>query len=334
MKLSVVVPLLNEQDNLVPLYEQVSAVLRDLGADYEFIFVDDGSTDESAARIAALHARDPRVKLLSFSRNFGHQTALSAGLDHATGDSVISMDADLQHPPDVIPQLVARWRAGYDIVYTVRQSTDDVGLVLRLVSGAFYRVFRWLSRLDLPANTADFRLLDRKVVLALRTLRERTRFLRGLTRWVGYRSIGVPYRARARLSGTRKYTYRSMFRFALDATLSFSTFPLRLAVYLGALEALLGVLYAFFAFLSWLLVGNVVPGWTSVIILVAIVGGIQLLLTGIIGLYIGKIYEETKQRPLYIVREAIGFETSVEQTARGDSPLTARRETRHDAAIL
>jgi dolichol-phosphate mannosyltransferase len=206
--------------------------------------------------------------------------------------------------------------------------------VLRLVSGAFYRVFRWLSRLDLPANTADFRLLDRKVVLALRTLRERTRFLRGLTRWVGYRSIGVPYRARARLSGTRKYTYRSMFRFALDATLSFSTFPLRLAVYLGALEALLGILYAIFAFLSWLLVGNVVPGWTSVIILVAIVGGIQLLLTGIIGLYIGKIYEETKRRPLYIVREAVGFDTSVEQTTRGDPLLTLHRDTEHDAATL
>jgi glycosyltransferase involved in cell wall biosynthesis len=311
MRLSIVVPVLNEQDNIVPLYERVVSVLRALGADYELIFVDDGSSDESVARITALHARDPRVKLLSFSRNFGHQTALTAGLDYATGDAVISMDADLQHPPELIAELVARWQDGYEVVYTVREATEKQGFLRRVASAGFYRLFRWLSGLDLPANTADFRLLDRKVVAALRSIRERARFLRGLTRWVGFRSVGVPYRAAARLAGAPKYNLRRMLRFALDATLSFSTFPLYLAIYVGAIEAVLGVLYALFALLAWLISGNVVPGWTSLIILVAVVGGLQLMLTGVIGLYVGKIYEETKQRPLYLVRHTLGFEPSL-----------------------
>lgn len=308
MILSLIIPVLNEAENIQPLYERLNAAMAAIGADHEIVFVDDGSTDGSARAIEALHDQDSRVKLVSFSRNFGHQLAITAGLDHATGDAAIMMDADLQHPPELIAELVARWQEGHEIVYTVRESTEDAGWLKRLTSGAFYSLFNRLTGIDMPANTADFRLLDRRVVDAFRQIRERSRFMRGLTSWVGYRSVGIPYVAHARHKGQSKYNMRRMLGFALDGILSFSTIPLHMGIYVGVVMALIGFVYMLYvAFVFVFVPSIVITGWTSMIMMVSIVGGIQLILTGIIGLYIGKIYEEVKQRPLYLTRQVVGF---------------------------
>jgi polyisoprenyl-phosphate glycosyltransferase len=307
LKLSIVIPVFNEEENLFPLYEQLAPVLNATGSDYEVIFVDDGSADSSSERIRQLHARDPRVKLISLSRNFGHQHALTAGMDYARGDAVITMDADLQHPPTLIPELLRRWKEGFEIVYTVRRDTQDANFFKRLTSRLFYRVFRLLAGIDLPMSAADFRLLDRKVVEAFRTIRERTRFLRGLTGWAGYRSVGIDYEAAPRRRGVTKYSPARMLGLAVDGLVSFSAAPLYAAIYVGMVLALLGLLYLIYVFYARFVSGNVVPGWTSLIVLVSFIGGIQLILMGFVGVYVGKIYEETKQRPLYLVRQALGF---------------------------
>lgn len=306
-RISLVIPVFNEESNVSPLYDGLSKEFSSLDVDSEIIFVDDGSTDGSATAISELHEKDPRVKLLRLSRNFGHQNALTAGMDHANGDAVIMMDADLQHPPALIRNLVALWRQGFEVVYTVRESTEDAGPLKRLFASLFYGFFRRLSGIDLPANVADFRLLDRKVVAAFRQIRERTRFLRGLTSWVGYRSAAVPYRAVARRSGRSKYSARRMVRFAVDGLVSFSATPLYVAIYLGLALAAGGCAYLAYVLYSRFVSGNVVPGWTSLIIIVMLVGGVQLSLMGIIGFYIGRIYEETKRRPLYLVAHQLGF---------------------------
>lgn len=322
MKLSVVIPVLDEASNLHRLHDELEKQLGPICRDYELIFVDDGSTDGSDERIRELHEADPRVKLLSFSRNFGHQIALTAGMDHASGDATILMDADLQHPPAMIPELVARWREGYEVVYTVRRSMGGAGPVKRLTAALFYGLFRRMSGLDLPSNAADFRLLDRKVVEAFRGIRERARFLRGLTAWAGYRSIAVPYEAPPRDAGESKYSAGRMARLATDALVSFSTIPLHAAIYVGFALAILGLLYAVYALYQRLVTGDVLPGWASLAVLVSVVGGIQLILMGVIGTYLGKIYEEVKRRPLYLVRNALGLDTLGPETASG--PPTPR----------
>jgi glycosyltransferase involved in cell wall biosynthesis len=311
MRLSVAIPVLNEEANISALHEAIVRELSSIEGDVEILFVDDGSTDETAARIVEENRRDPRVKLLCLSRTFGHQVALTAGMDHATGDAVIVMDGDLQHPPSLLPQLVAKWREGYDIVYTVRVTTERAGLLKRWSSALFYRLFRRLSGVDLPANAADFRLLDRKVVDAFRRIRERTRFLRGLTQWAGYRTTAIPFRADPRHGGESKYTWKRMLRFAAHGVISFSVKPLYAAIWVGLALALLGFLYLVYAAYSRFVSGNVVPGWTSLIMLFAIVGGIQLFLMGVIGVYVGTIYEEVKQRPLYLVKSALGVDEAM-----------------------
>jgi dolichol-phosphate mannosyltransferase len=316
MELSVVIPVFNEETNIREVYRRVAAELESLPCDFEIIFVDDGSTDSSVDQIASLHRSDPRVKLLSLSRNFGHQTALTAGMDHAQGDAVIAMDADLQHPPALIRDFLSHWEKGYEVVYSVRKDTQDATPLKRLSAKFFYRVFRALSGIDVPANSADFRLLDRRVIEAFRQIRERTRFLRGLVGWAGFRSIAVPYEAAPRHSGTSKYDTRRMMRFAIDGLVSFSATPLYMAIYVGALMALLGCVYLVYVLYARLVTGNVVPGWTSLIILVSFVGGIQLIIMGIIGVYIGKIYEETKQRPLYLIRDTLGVGNTDVRAAR------------------
>lgn len=307
LMLSIIVPVLNEERNIRALYSRVSDVFKSLGQEFELLFVDDGSQDRTYQEISALHQRDVRVKAVSFSRNFGHQAAISAGLDLCEGDAAIVMDGDLQHPPELIGQMIDAWKNGYEIVYTVRSSTADAGALKTLTSTAFYRLFNRLSQLDLPQGAADFRLLDRKVVLAFRQIRERNRFMRGLTSWVGYRSLGIPYKAAERNEGRSKYTFGKMLRFALEGITSFSTFPLRMAIYLGFVLSAAGLCYAAYVLYIKLFAGHAVPGWASIAVLVAIIGGIQLVVSGIIGLYIGKIYQEVKQRPLYLIRDSLGL---------------------------
>ncbi|MCX7717162.1 MAG: glycosyltransferase family 2 protein [Candidatus Sumerlaeaceae bacterium] len=303
--LSLVLPACNEAANVAPLHERLARAVEAAGfADAaEFIWVDDGSTDGTAERVEALAAADPRVRLVRFSRNFGHMAALTAGLDaaRATG-AVIMLDADGQHPPELIPDLVARWRAGAEIVQAVRRATADEPPLKRLTSRGFYRLLNHLGEVRLPEGASDFRLLDRQVADALRALPERHRFVRGLVHWVGFQMDTVPYDAPPRLAGRTKYSPARMLLFALDGITSFSVKPLRLAFGLGAAVLVLALIYGIYVIATWA-AGRVVPGWTSLLLVVLIMGSIQLLTLGVMGVYIGRIYDEVKQRPLYIVRK-------------------------------
>uniref|UniRef100_A0A7C4QTP6 Glycosyltransferase n=1 Tax=Schlesneria paludicola TaxID=360056 RepID=A0A7C4QTP6_9PLAN len=314
--LSIVVPFYNEQDNLRPLYEQIRDVLEELPYDFELILVDDGSTDGGSEVARRLHAEDLRVKLISLSRNFGHQMALTAGIEHASGAAVISMDADLQHPPQVIPELIRKWEAGFEVVYTIREATEDAGLCKRWTSAIFYWFINCCVEMHIVPNAADFRLMDRKVVDCFKGMRERNRFVRGMTSWVGFKQTTVPFLAARRHAGHSKYTLRNMLRFALDGITSFSTVPLRFATYLGFGSAFLGVPYAVWALYARIVLGDTVPGWSSLIVAVLFLGGVQLICLGILGEYIGRIYEEVKGRPLYIARERLGFEPARQAAAQ------------------
>lgn len=307
-KISVVVPFLNEEDNLPALYSRLTATLAGRGEDYEIIFIDDGSTD-SAPRWAADKAReDKRVKLLRLSRNFGHQIAITAGLDHAAGAAVVIIDADLQDPPEVIPQLLEKWRAGFDVVYAVREQRAGETWAKKALAAFFYRVFRRLVDFEVPLNAGDFRLVDRKVVAALNSVRERHRFMRGLTSWVGFKHCAVAYQRAPRQAGVTKYPVWKSLVLAWDAVTSFSSSPLLWVTSLGVVIALLGVFEAVNIFITKLRYpASPVPGWTTVIVSVLMLGGIQLISLGIIGQYIGRIYEESKKRPLYFVLESAGF---------------------------
>jgi polyisoprenyl-phosphate glycosyltransferase len=307
MKISFVIPVLNEQENILPLYDRLMAQINVLSADYEIIFVDDGSTDASLNLLKQLHARDSHVKLLSLSRNFGHQLALTAGMDVASGDACILMDADLQHPPDVIGELVARWKEGNEIVYTVRRSTAGAGLFKRGTQRMFYGIFRKLTGLDLVANSADFRLLDKKVLAAFQEIRERIRFLRGLTGWVGFRRTAVMFDAPARAAGETKYSPARMLGLAIDGLTSFTAAPLYVSIYMGAILTLLSFLYVPYVLYVRFVSQVALPGWASIITVLCLMGGLQLLILGVIGIYLAKIYEEVKHRPLYLVREAHGL---------------------------
>ncbi|MFN8542850.1 MAG: glycosyltransferase family 2 protein [Candidatus Binatia bacterium] len=302
-EISVVVPVLNEERAVAALYARVSAVLRGLVASYEFVFVDDGSTDRTPLVLAELSALDPAVSVVQLSRNFGHQAALLAGLDHACGRAVIMMDADLQHPPEILPEMVRRWREGYHVVYTIRREDPASGLFKRATRWLFYSLFRRMARVDMESDAADFRLLDARVVHALRQFRERFLFFRGLVGWVGFRRVAVDYVGQARVAGRSKYTVGRMLRLALDGLFSFSTLPLQLAIWLGLAVALVGAGYAGFALWAALVLRATVPGWTSLMIVVLLLGGVQLVVLGILGAYLGRAYEEVKGRPVYVVQE-------------------------------
>lgn len=306
-ELSIVIPVFNEAGNLAGLHGRLSAVLGPLGLPYEIIFVDDGSRDGSAAVMAELGQKDSRVKILGLSRNFGHMIALSAGLDHAGGRAVITMDADLQHPPELIPELVKKWQAGVEIVNTLRSETKGAGWFKRLTAAFFYGIMRRIARINLPASAADYRLLDRKVVETLKQMKERSRFLRGIIGWVGYRQEFITYQADNRLSGRSKYPFSRMFSFALDGITSFSSFPLRLSAYLGLIIAFFSFLYIVYAVYIRFFTDQAIAGWTSVLVAVLFIGGVQLIFLGIIGEYLSRVFEETKQRPLYIISKKTGF---------------------------
>jgi dolichol-phosphate mannosyltransferase len=306
--LSVVVPLKDEEANVQPLAERLRLALEPLTTRWEVILVDDGSLDATYARAVELHRSDPRFKVVRLSRNFGHQVALSAGLDLAAGDAVVTMDGDLQHPPEVIPELVDRWRGGAEVVYGVMVERQGESRLKDTTARAFYRALTRLTDIDVPPAAGDFRLVDRAALDAVRSMRESNRYLRGMFSWVGFDQDGVPYASPPRTAGRSKYTFGRMLRLATDAIVSFSDRPLRLALNLGFVVSAVSILFGVSAVVSKLAGLEVVAGWTSVMILVGFVGGVQLIVLGIIGEYVGRISDEVKRRPLYIVRAAHGFD--------------------------
>lgn len=307
MSLSVVAPVFNEEETLPRFYQRLRSVLEALGEPWDIIFVDDGSGDRSLALLRQFNAEEPRVRIVSFTRNFGHQTAITAGLDVAGGDVVVIIDTDLQDPPEVIPALVAEWRKGYEVVFAVRSARAGETAFKLTTAKVFYRLLSRIAAVHIPHDTGDFRLMDRRAVLAMRRLREHHRFMRGLSSWVGFRQTGVPYQREERLAGTTHYPLRKMFRLAVDAMTSFSYLPLQLASTLGfsiAGLSLAGIVLA----IILRLVNHTVAGQATTLVAVLFIGGIQLMSLGIIGEYLGRIYDEVKDRPLYVVREVFGFE--------------------------
>jgi dolichol-phosphate mannosyltransferase len=302
--ISVVVPVYNEIETVPELHRRLSGAVAPLGR-HELVFVDDGSSDGSWEALKAVAEADPHVRLIRFSRNFGHQIALSAGLEAARGDAVVSIDGDLQDPPEVIPELVARWREGYDVVYGVRSSRAGETRFKLATASVFYRGINRLSSVEIPAQAGDFRLLSRRALDALLAMPERARFLRGMAAWIGFRQIGVDYSRDARHAGTTKYPLRRMLRFASDAVTSFSTTPIRVVVGLGFVSVVLCLLALLWTLYLHFFTDETVQGWTSVIVVVLFLGGIQLISLGIIGQYVGRIFEEVKERPLYVVAEIV-----------------------------
>lgn len=299
--LSVVVPVYNEERCLEAFYAELSRALEPLDLRHEIIFVDDGSSDGSLRIVERLRAADPAVSAVSLARNFGHQTALTAGMDFATGDVVVTLDADLQHPPALIAEMVARWRAGAKVVHAVREETADAAWFKSLASRSFYRVINALSTTPVPANAADFRLLDRQAIDLLKSMKERHRFLRGMIGWLGLAEDSISFTAPARVAGKSKYTWRKMARMASDGIVSFSIKPLRAALWLGLLSIAVNVAYAAYVLCMFLFHDVLIKGWASLILIVMFLGSIQLILLGIIGEYVGRTYEEVKERPLYVV---------------------------------
>jgi polyisoprenyl-phosphate glycosyltransferase len=302
--LSVVAPIYNEEGTLKNFYRRVCDALD--GVPFELVLIDDGSTDATATILESLAADDPRVRVIFLSRNFGHQTALTAGLDHAQGGAVVMLDADLQDPPELIPRMLDHWRAGCDVVYAVREQRDGESWFKLATARWFYRLFDRLAQVELHHNSGDFRLLDRQPLDALLSMRERSRFLRGMTVWVGYRQAAVPYKRDARYAGETKYTISKMLRFSLDAVSSFSHRPLQLATLLGFLISTLAFV-AIPVVVGLRIVGSYLPGFSTVTIAVLLLGGIQLIAIGITGEYVGRIYDEVKGRPLYLVRSRLNL---------------------------
>ena len=304
---AVVVPFLNEEENLPLMYERLSAAMAGQPEQLQLILVDDGSTDGSARWVAELARRDSRVTLLRLSRNFGHQIAITAGMDHADTDAVIIMDADLQDPPEVVPELTAKWREGFEVVYAVRKSRAGESWAKKFLAASFYRVFHRMANIEVPMDAGDFRLIDRKVVNAMREVRELHRFMRGLTCWVGFRQGAVFYERAARHAGHTKYPVWKSARLAWDALTSFSGTPLRWMTFLGLLVSMAGGLLALRIIIGKLMGhSETVPGWTSLVTLMLLLSGIQLVSLGLVGQYVSRVYEEAKRRPLYYITERIG----------------------------
>jgi dolichol-phosphate mannosyltransferase len=303
--LSLVVPVLNEEAVIGELSRRIIEFLGQVGVTWEVVFIDDGSTDRSRALLTELCVGDPRFKLVSLSRNFGHQLAITAGLDYAAGEAVVVMDADLQDPPEVVSEMLARYRDGFEVVYGVRRKRHDETWFKRVTALAFYRVLHSMVGVSIPVDAGDFRLMSRRVVIALRSLREAHRFVRGMVAWIGFRQTAVYYDRAGRHAGVTHYPFRKMVRFAIDAITSFSPVPLRFATYLGLFAGLVGIVTAVWAAWAKLSGAFAVPGWTTVMLAVSLASSAQLLMTGILGEYVGRIYEEVKRRPLYLVADAV-----------------------------
>ncbi len=314
--LTVVVPCYNEAEVLPLFHARAIAALAETGTDWMLLYVNDGSTD---ATLDAMHTL-PGATVLNLSRNFGKEAAATAGIDHATGDAVILIDADLQDPPELIPELVRRWRQGFDMVYAQRRARDGDSWFKRRTARAFYRVMQGVGRVSLPPDTGDFRLMSRRVVEALGRLREQHRFMKGLFAWVGYPTCAVPYDRAPRAAGTTKWTYWRLWNFALDGITGFTVMPLKIATYFGLLVAVVAVIYGALILVRTLLIGNPVPGYPSLLVVVLFLGGVQLMTLGVIGEYLGRVFNETKQRPLYLVESvALNKTTSEPEASPGRS---------------
>jgi dolichol-phosphate mannosyltransferase len=300
---SIIAPIFNESASLPELYRRISETMDSIGEQWELVLVDDGSTDDSAGIIQEYARNDAHIRPVIFARNFGHQIAVTAGLDFSRGEAVVIIDSDLQDPPEVIPDLIEKWHQGYEVVYAYRTEREGESWFKLTTARLFYRLIYRITDVDIPMDTGDFRLLDRKVVEVINQMRERHRFLRGMSVWVGFRQIGVPYRRAARFAGETKYPIKKMVRFASDAITSFSYFPLQLATYLGFFSAGLSIIAIPFVIALRLAGERAFLGQATTLIAVLFLGGIQLISLGILGEYIGRLYDESKGRPLYIVRE-------------------------------
>lgn len=304
--ISLIIPVYNEEKAIVPFMRAVLPVIDKQPEQFELLFIDDGSVDGTAFCLSELSAKDSRIRVIELSRNFGKESALSAGIDHACGDALIPMDVDLQDPPDLIATFIMRWQEGYDIVYGVRASRNDDSYAKRQSASWFYRIFNKVSPLQIPDNAGDYRLIDRQVADVIRMLPERNRFMKGLFSWVGFKSIGVPYQRPARVAGSTKWNHWRLWNFALDGLLSFSTIPLRLWTYFGAFVALISFIYGCFIVVRTIFTGVDLPGYASLFSAVVFLSGIQLISIGIIGEYLARIFIEVKQRPIYVVRKEHG----------------------------
>lgn len=330
-RLSLVVPMYNESEVCGIFFDRVIPILQNLTADYEIVCVDDGSRDDTLDILEKFHKEDPRIKIVSLTRNFGKEVALSAGIDHASGDAVIPIDADLQDPPELIPDLVERWREGFDTVIAVRTDRKSDGYIKRTTANLFYKVIGRLSEVPIPANAGDFRLLDRTVVDALGRLPERGRFMKGLYAWVGFRPATVEYARHAREAGTTKWRFWGLWNFALEGIFSFTTLPLRIWTYFGFGVAGAAGVYGIYIVIRTLIYGADVPGFASLIVLLLFFSGMNMIGLGILGEYVGRIFLEVKQRPLYLVDDAVGFEKKKPGAAIPAAPVkpaTAPRRRR------
>jgi dolichol-phosphate mannosyltransferase len=307
---SVVVPVHNEEETLRLLADRLRGMLTALGEPFEVLMIDDGSTDDSYAVAENIALEDPRFRVVGLSRNFGHQVALTAGLDLAAGAAVITMDADLQHPPEVVPVMVDRWHEGYDVVYGVMRSRESETRFKRWSSNSFYGLLGKLADIPMQPNAGDFRLVDRAVVEVMRGMPERNRYLRGMFSWVGFRQVGVDYECAPRQGGRSSYTLSRMVRLGVDAVISFSIVPLRIVLSLGLFASLVAVLVGISTLVARLAGGYTVPGWTTVVLVTTFLGGMQLIVLGLMGEYVGRIYDEVKQRPLYLVSRTVGIHRS------------------------
>jgi polyisoprenyl-phosphate glycosyltransferase len=299
--LSIVIPCYNEEGNIERMYQELNKELQSYS--YEIIFVNDGSRDKTLEILKSLAAKDSHIKYISFSRNFGHQNALKAGLDHSSGDCVISMDADLQHPPVLIKTLLEKWNEGFDIVNTIRIKEEGLSLFKRFSSKLFYKVINFLSNTEIQEGAADFRLMDKKVVDAFKSLNENYLFIRGLVSWVGFTQTAIEYKPSDRFSGTTKYSLKKMVHFASSGITSFSTKPLKISIYIGFIIAMAAFIYGLYVIYCALYTTKVVPGWASVTTSILFIGGLQLIMIGILGEYLGKLFMENKRRPNYIIKE-------------------------------
>jgi glycosyltransferase involved in cell wall biosynthesis len=327
---SIIAPIYNEVGNIRELYRRVCEVMRSVGDTWELVMVNDGSSDGSDELLVELYHQDPEhVRVVRFARNFGHQMAVTAGMDNARGDAVILIDADLQDPPELIPDMIAKWREGYEVVYAIRAKREGEGWFKLATASVFYRLLYKITDVDIPLDTGDFRLMDRRVVEAVESMREKHRFLRGMVSWVGFRQTGVEYTRGKRLSGTTKYPLRKMLRFAWDGITGFSYFPLQLATYLGFIIASLTALAILVViYLRAFTDSTPLYGQATTLVMVLFLGGVQLISLGIIGEYLGRIYNEVKGRPLYIVRDVLGSETPTGADSAAKPRRTAIKKRR------